>query len=334
MLKDKNGKNVVVIGGGTGASVALRGLKKYQVNLSVIITTADDGSSSGILSRKYKMVPPGDARQCLVSLASGDFEHLNERFQEGFFRGHTLGNLLIAFLHQKHGSFQKAIDELLGFVGAQGSILPMTLRPVALLADLADGHTLRGENKITSSREINKKIKALKLSPQGAHANPKAVSAIKNADVLVVGPGNLYSSILPNFLVKEIREAAKKSKAKKIYVSNLLTQPGHTDNFYVEDFVEVLAGYIGEDIFDYIVYHNRAFPESLLNKNKNASVGEPVLAKQKAAKEKRILGRSIASSSIKEKSSSDPIAHIRNPFVHDSKKLAKVIMRLIQAQGI
>lgn len=325
----KSKLNIVVIGGGTGTSVVLEGLKKYPVNLSAIVTTADDGGSGGALRKEFKMIPPGDVRQCLIALASGNFGYLNQRFQEGFLQGHTLGNLLITSFYQKNRDFQKAVDELLGLVGAQGSILPMTLRPVTLIAELCDGRILRGEKNVTVSGELKEKLDKLMLLPKNVSANPHAIEAIERANVIVVGPGNLYSSIIPNFLVKGIRDAVRKSKAKKIYVANLFTQPGHTNNFSVEDFIGVLGEYIGDDVFTDIIYNNRPFPESLVKKNKSFIVGSQVRAINTMRKDKRFIGRSIASMATKFQSPSDSMGQFRNPFLHDSKKLARVIMSLL-----
>src|SRR3989338_6566514 len=321
---------VVVIGGGTGTSVVLEGLKKYPVELAAIITTADDGSSSGTLRKKYQMIPPGDIRQCLVALASGNYGYLNESFQKGFLQGHTLGNLLITLFHQRSGNFQEAIDDLLKLVGAQGSLLPMTLKPATLMASLKNGKKLIGEKNITSSRHINGELKKLSLRPASIAANPRAIEAIRAADVIIVGPGNLFSSILPVFLVAEIKNAFLKSKAKKIYVANLFTQPGHTDGFSLTDFLRVFAEYFGKDPFTHIIYHNQAIPNKLIKKHSTASIHEQVsLPAEVSKKDKRFIGASIFSRITKKRSASDPIAKIRNPFLHDSQKLAKAISKLL-----
>lgn len=322
-------KNIVVIGGGTGTSVVLEGLKKYPVNLSAIITTADDGSSSGVLRKKFKMIPPGDIRQCLIALTAKNFSYFNERFQQGFLQGHTLGNLIITLFYQKNGDIQQAIDELLRLTGAQGSLIPMTLRPATLVAKLKDGRIIRGERNITPSREIGEKLEKLNLTPKGIKANPRAICAIKEADAIIVGPGNLFSSIIPNFLVQEISEEFLKSGAKKIYIANLLTQPGHTDNFSAADFTRNLARYIGEDVFTHIIYNSRPLPSFLLKAYGNARISAPVRVTNEVRKDKRYIGRALASSMPRVISSSDPIAGIRNPFLHDAKKLGKVVMELL-----
>jgi len=313
-------KNIVVIGGGTGTSVVLEGLKKYPVNLSAIITTADDGSSSGKLRKEFNMIPPGDIRQCLVALASGDFGYLNDRFHQGSLQGHTLGNLLITLFYQKNKNFQQAIDELLFITGAQGSLVPMTLKQVTLIAKLKGGRVLSGEKNITPSREINKNLVKLSLRPANIKANPRAISAINNADVIIVGPGNLFSSILPNFLVPDIKNAVVKAKAKKIYIANLFTQPGHTEEFTPLDFVRTISDYIEKDIFTHIIYNN---------KHVHGKLEDRVATPPSLKKDKRFIGRSIASIALRHISASDPLAKTRNPFLHDSRKLAKAIMELV-----
>jgi len=328
MSKAKSKKNIVVIGGGTGTSVVLEGLKKYPVNLSAIITTGDDGSSSGKLRKEFNMIPPGDIRQCLVALASRDFRYLNERFQQGSLQGHTLGNLLITLFYQKNKDFQQAIDELLLITGAQGSLVPMTLKPVTLVAKLKDGRILQGEKNITPSREIREKLYRLSLRPVDIKANPRAISAINNADVIVVGPGNLFSSILPNFLVKDIRDAVIRSSAKKIYIANLFTQPGHTDGFTPLDFIDVIYKHIGSGIFEHVIYNSKPISDKIFKKHANSIIKEIVAVPGFIKKDKQFIGRSIASNAPRPASASDPISQIRNPFLHDSRKLAKAIMEL------
>ncbi len=326
----KKMKKIVVIGGGTGTSVVLAGLKKYPVSLSAIITTADDGSSSGMLRREYEMIPPGDIRQCMIALATGNYGYLNDRFQKGFLQGHTLGNLLITLFCQKNENFQEAIDELLRLVGAEGSLIPMTLKPTTLVATLSDGAVLRGESTITPSREISTKLKKFSLDPAKIAANSRAITAIEEADMIVVGPGNLYSSVLPNFLVPAIRNAFIAARAKKVYIANLFTQPGHTDNFSVPDFCAVLKKYIGADVFSYVIYNTKRVSDSLIKKYPSAIIDSPVRVVRELKDDSRYIGRPIASISVmKSRDASDPIAKIRNPFLHDPKKIAKVLMGLV-----
>ncbi|OGZ44184.1 MAG: hypothetical protein A3J55_04240 [Candidatus Ryanbacteria bacterium RIFCSPHIGHO2_02_FULL_45_17b] len=325
-------KKVVVIGGGTGTSVVLQGLKKYPVDLSAIITTADDGSSSGVLRKEFDMVPPGDIRQCLVALAAKDFGYLNERFQKGFLQGHTLGNLLITLFSQHNKDFQQAIDELLLLVGAEGSLIPMTLRPVTLSAHLTNGKILVGESRITRSRDIHKKLKKLSLSPKTAHANPRAVQVLLEADAIIVGPGNLYASIIPVLLLPEITHAMRIAYGKKIYVANLFTQSGHTPGFGVKDYLHVLERYMGGDVFTHIIYNTKRLPVSFINQHRNDIVGEEISISSQTRADARMVGRSLASSFPKKGlSMNDPLHIMRNPFLHDPVKLAKALMKILHS---
>jgi len=323
-------KSVVIIGGGSGTSAVLEGLKKYPVNLSAIITTADNGGSSGKLRDEFEMIPPGDIRQCLVALASRNYGYLNDRFQEGSLQGHTLGNLLITLFYQKNKDFQQAIDELLVLAGAKGSLIPATLRPVNLVAKFSDGSEIVGEKSITRSRIVGEKLKRMMISPAATKANPKAISAIKNADVIIVGPGNLFSSVIPNFLVREIRDSFKNSGAKKIYIANLFTQPGHTDKFSISDFERQISKYAGGVKFDYIIHNTASIPDKILKKYKNSALSHALLANESEKGDKRFIGGEIARLSPKEIIKSDPMAKNRNPFLHDSKRVAKIIMGIVE----
>ena len=327
MIDKKQYKNAVLIGGGSGTSALLEGLKKYPLNLSAIITTADNGGSSGKLREEFGMIPPGDIRQCLVALASRNFEYLNERFQEGSLQGHTLGNLLITLFYQKNKNFQQAIDELLSVTGAKGSLIPMTLKPVTLHAVMKDGSKIAGEKDITSSGRIGKELKRLAISSPGIKANPKAVSAINGADIIIVGPGNLFSSVMPNFLVRDIRESFKRSHAKKIYIANLFTQPGHTDSFTLGDFLKILSSYIGGDFFDFVIYNSKPVSGDVLKKHKSKAIFAPVQITDEERKNARFIGKAIARAAVKKASKADLLD--RNPFLHDSRKIAKAILELI-----
>lgn len=323
----KKQKNIVVIGGGTGTSVLLAGLKRYPVQLSAIITTGDDGSSSGVLRKEFNMIPPGDIRQCLIALAKGNFGYLNDRFHKGFLHGHTLGNLLITLFYQKNNDFQQAVDQLLQLVGAEGSLIPMTLRPVTLVATLTNGVILNGEHAITLSKKIRTNLKKFSLIPASVKANPRALKAISEADAIVIGPGNIYSSILPHLLVPEIRRALIASRAKKIYAANLFTHEGHTDDLSVLDFVMILERYLKVGIFNHVIYNTASVAPALLKKY-NHAVKAPVRFSAELKKDKRFVGRPLVSTVIRAPRS-DPIAKIRNPFLHDSDKLARVVMELV-----
>ncbi|HEV2879516.1 MAG TPA: gluconeogenesis factor YvcK family protein, partial [Candidatus Eremiobacteraceae bacterium] len=223
------GNRLVVIGGGTGLSTALRGLKEYTTNLTAIVTVTDDGGSSGRLRAELGVLPPGDIRNCLVALADSESmmaELFQYRFNEGDgLVGHSFGNLFIAAMCGIAGDFDRAIKESSRVLAIKGRVLPSTLANIALEATLADGSTVKGETKISKS---SLPIRRLRLVPSYCQALPEAVEAILAADVVILGPGSLYTSIMPNLLVPGIAEAIERSKATKVFVCNIMTQPGET----------------------------------------------------------------------------------------------------------
>lgn len=319
----------MVISGGTGSAVVLRGLKKYPVSLSAIVATTDSGGSSGFIRKQFDMISPGDVRQCFAALAGERFDFLNERFATGFLKGHTFGNLLIALRYEQTRNIQQTLDDLLVQTNTDGAVLPMALKPATLVARLDNGSLLTGEHEITLSHKIRAHLKTMTLSPHSLKGNPRAITALTEADLIVVGPGNLYASILPHFLIPEIRNAFISSPAKKIYIANLFTQPGHTDRFTVSDYLAVLTHYIGTDAFTHILYNTAKLPASFIKKYANKITGSPVGISRASKKDSRFIGRALASTRIKPRTASDPLSSIRNPFVHDRKKLAQAIMDIL-----
>src|SRR5487761_1021562 len=234
MRNQKKPLHIAIVGGGKGTSRIIAGLKHYPVVISAIISTADNGSSSGRLREEFAMVPPGDMRQCLVALAGNNplARYSPVRFSRGNFYGHPLGNIVLALLYDHHKDIQKAVDETCALLGIQGhEVLPTTLVLTTLIATLADKTTLQGESTIVHSKNLQKKNAHFSLAPRNCAANPRACKALLNADAIIVGPGNLFASILPALLVRDIQRALLASKAKKIFVANIMTQKGHTENF-------------------------------------------------------------------------------------------------------
>lgn len=245
----KKYKSIVVIGGGTGIFTVLSGLKRYKnVQLSAIVSMADDGGSTGVLREEFGILPPGSVRPALIALSHSEkavADLFNFRFQRGTFEGHNLGNLLITAFTDMYGSFEKAIDEAGKILHVQGSVIPSTLDNARLCAELENGEVIQGETNIDIPKhDGNLKIRRVWLNPP-CKANPRAIAAIGKADLIVMGPGDLFSSIIPNFLAEGIPEAMKKSKAKKVYVCNMMTKFGETNNFSAKDFVETLGKYLG-----------------------------------------------------------------------------------------
>ena len=250
-------KKIVVIGGGTGVFTVLSGLKNYPQELSAIVTTADDGGSSGILREEFGILPPGDIRRALVALSSSSpllAKLFNYRFKNGSgLRGHNFGNLFLAALECITGDFNKALKEAGNILGIKGQVLPVSFDNTKLCAKLENDFVVTGESNIDKPKhDGNLAIKEVFLDPL-VKANREALSVIKHADAIIIGPGDLYTSIIPNFLVKGIKEAVRKSKAKKIYVCNIMTKFGETNNFTAETFLSVLEKYLGKGIIDYFI---------------------------------------------------------------------------------
>ena len=321
-------KNIVVIGGGTGTFTVLSGLKKYLHNLTAVVSMADDGGSTGRLRDELGVLPPGDIRQCLVALSEADLllrDLFNYRFEGGGLEGHNFGNLLISAFEKITGNLDKALEEVGNVLKIKGKVLPITLDKVWLRAKLENGTELNGENEINNSWLLSKfGIKKLFLNPQ-AKANPKVIQAILEADAVVVGPGNLYCSIVPNFLVKGIPEAIKKSRALKICNCNLMTKHGHTDGFSVGDFINTLETYLGNRAFDHIIFNTKKPSAALLRRYSHE--GEWVDPDKKALKDKRFIGADLASLTLYHQ---DPADKLKRTLIrHDSDKLAKAIISLL-----
>ena len=255
------GIRIVCMGGGTGLSILLRGLKAYTDNLSAVVSVADDGGSSGRLRRDLGIIPPGDLRNCIAALA--DAEPLMTRlFQYRFpeeagtgLEGHSFGNLFLVAMSDVAGSMEEAIHETGRVLAVRGNILPSTLEDIRLAAVTADGERIRGESSIT---EAGQRIAQLNLEPQHPSAYPETLNAIRNADLIVVGPGSLFTSVLPNLLVPDLRLAFQESAAMKLYVSNVATQHGETDHFTVQDHARVIADHIGGLPFDAVIANSNS----------------------------------------------------------------------------
>ena len=248
------GPKIVALGGGTGLSVVLKGLKSYSGNLSAIVSVGDDGGSSGRLRQELGLIPPGDFRNCLVALAE-DESLVGKLFQYRFskgegLQGHSFGNLFIAAMTNITGGFDQALIESSKVLSVNGSILPSTLSPIELIADFVDGTTVRGESKIG---EIDGSVKRLSIEPAEVKAYPKSLDVLYDAELIVLGPGSLYTSVLPSLLVPEINEAISKSSAYKIYVCNVATQLGETSNYGINEHVTALINHTRDNFVDCVI---------------------------------------------------------------------------------
>lgn len=256
------GPRIVVLGGGHGLASLLRGLKAFTHNITAIVTVADDGGSSGELRRNVGILPPGDFRNCLAALSNNE-DLLTQVFQYRFaagagLEGHSLGNLFITALTEITGSFEEAVAESGRVLAVYGQVLPSTLSDVQLLADLEtrDGKVLHvsGETQI---RETEGSVKRVWLDPANTPAFPPAISAILSADLIIIGPGSLYSSLLPNLLVRDLADAVRSSQALKFFICNVATERGETDSFNCLDHVKAVEAHVGEGMFDLVICNNR-----------------------------------------------------------------------------
>jgi uncharacterized cofD-like protein len=259
------GPKIVAIGGGTGLSTLLRGIKQYSANITAIVTVADDGGSSGRLRREIGVLPPGDIRNCVAALADEEkllTELFQYRFQAGDgLTGHSFGNLFLTAMTEITGDLEQAIAASSQVLAVRGKVLPATLADVRLWAELDDGRIIEGESKIT---EAKGKIARIGCFPANPLALPAVIKAIKEADYIVIGPGSLYTSIVPNLLVPEIQAAIAKVKIPRIYVCNIMTQPGETEGYSVSDHIRALDRVCGQRIFDAVLVQRKSpSPESL-----------------------------------------------------------------------
>lgn len=252
--KQTNSPNIVAIGGGTGLSVLLRGLKEHTKRITAIIGVADDGGSSGRLRREMGIIPPGDFRNCIVALSDENSilkELFQYRFPEGSeLQGHSFGNLFIAAMTDVTDSFEDALAESSKILSVKGKVLPATNENISLSVLLKDGKVITGESKV---KESLSEIEELMINPPNAEASPAAIHAINDADLIVIGPGSLYTSILPNLMVPSIVDAITQSKAIKYYICNVATEIGETQNFTVGKHIEVLENYLGSGVLDVII---------------------------------------------------------------------------------
>lgn len=260
-----SGERVVAIGGGTGLSTMLRGLKHYSSNITAIVTMADDGGSSGML-REHGMLPPGDLRNCIAALAEAEplmmqlFQHRFEGLGE--LKGHSLGNLIVAAMFEMTGDFDQAVQETSKVLAIRGRVLPSTLEDVRLGAELDDGTYVEGQVNVNKAENIA----AVRLIPDKPRALPGVVGAIRDAEMIVIGPGSLYTSIIPNLMVPEIAAAIKASRAPKIYVCNVMTQPNETLNYSAADHVRALIHHIGQGVITHVLLNSAKVPPEVLSR--------------------------------------------------------------------
>ena len=261
------GPKIVAIGGGTGLSSILEGLKEYTSNITAIVTVADEGGSSGRLREEFGILPPGDIRNCLVSLAEAPQlmrDLFQYRFKEGEgIKGHSFGNLFITAMTQITGSFKDAVKESSIVLAIKGRVIPSSLDGIRLKAEYSDGTAQIGEDKIP---EEEKSIRRIDLIPKDATPNPEAIEAIRDAEIIIFGPGSLFTSVIPNLLIKELGEEISKRDVMKLYICNVMTQHGETDGFSAFDHFNMIASHAGKDIVNCCLVSSGRLKHTLLVK--------------------------------------------------------------------
>jgi uncharacterized cofD-like protein len=320
------GPKIVVIGGGTGLSTMLRGLKYYTSNITAIVTVGDDGGGSGDLREDLGMLPPGDIRNCILALADTEpimEDLLQYRFSDGRLKNQSFGNLFLAAMAGISDNFEEAVQKMSSVLAVTGKVIPVTLDNMQLVAKLQNGEIVEGESQIPEEAvKQNSRIEEFKIVPESAKALPEALQAIKEADAIVMGPGSLYTSITSNLLVKDISKEVRKSEAVKIYISNIMTQPGETTGFKVSDHLKVLLKYGGKDIVDYVIANTGEITDELKEKY------------QKDGAELVKLDREDINS-LGIKIVGEDLVKIKNGLVkHDSDKLAEILADTIMEKKL
>jgi uncharacterized cofD-like protein len=313
------GPKIVAVGGGTGLAMLLSGLKEYSSNITAVVTVADDGGSSGRLRKQFDILPPGDIRNCLVALADASTmmrDLFQFRFEEGSeLAGHSFGNLFITVMTRLTGDFEKAVRETSKVLALRGQVIPSTLENVKLVARYEDGSVIEGEYDIPRA---GKPIRKVYLNPREAQAAPETLKAIKEAEIIVLGPGSLYTSIIPNLLIKQITDSIVVSRAIKVYVCNVMTQPGETDGYTASMHVKSLIEHSHPRIIDYCVVNSGKIPPDI-QKRYESEHASLVISDRKAIHN---MGYRV----IEEDTVSIADAMVR----HDNLKLAKIIFSLLE----
>lgn len=311
------GLKVAAIGGGTGMPAVLRGLKRYTSNITAIVTMTDDGGSSGRLVERMEMPPPGDIRNCILALSNTEplMERLFQyRFHSGLgLSGHPFGNLFLAAMTDITGDFQKAIKECSAVLSVRGDVLPATMSLCTLKAIMEDGDVVYGETKIN---HYGKKIERLSIEPQEVAAHPSAIKAIIEADLVVIGPGSLYTSIITNLLIPGIADSLRESHARKVYVCNTMTEAGETREYTACDHVRAMTRHAGAGICDTVVVNKSVIPAELLEAYKKEGAAQVAYD----ASELRGMGLKVVEADV---------ASAGEHFKHDPNKLSRVLISLL-----
>jgi uncharacterized cofD-like protein len=331
--KDK--KKVVVLGGGTGTFTILSGLKKYPFDLTAIVAMSDNGGSTGILRDELGVLPPGDVRQCLIALSRSDKlmrDLMSYRFENGVLKGHNFGNLLLSALEKVTGSFDEAVEKASEILRLDGRVIPATLDEVHLMAQVGT-RIIKGEEKIQMTK-LNGSLKRLWLETRDrrlARANPKAIKAIREADAIIIGPGNLYASLIPNLLVNGIPEGIKKSKAKKIFICSLMTKVEHTRDFTVAGYAGAIENYLGSSL-DVVIYNNKIPAEQVLKRY--ARENDTLTPWNELPKGPELIGSNLLSKSLHATNKIGTPSRESSLVRHDPAKLAAIIADILKVEKV
>lgn len=314
-----HGPKVAVIGGGTGLPVLLRGLRKYPINLSAIVSVSDDGGSTGRLRQDLAIPAPGDIRKVIASMSDAEptlLKLLQHRFENGNgLSGHALGNLILAAMTSITGDFYQGIKEISKVFNVKGRIYPIANENMFLNAEFVDGTVIRGESNIP---KVGKKIKRVFYEPQHFQPLPEAIEAIKRAELIVIAPGSLYTSIMPNLIAPQIQEALKNAKATKIYVCNIMTQYGETSGYKASDHIVAMHNHVGDAFIDKIIVHSIPVDEKI-KAGYAKEMAEPVVCDEENLKK---LGVEVIKGNFAS-------LHDDQTLKHDEHKIAKKLIQLI-----
>jgi uncharacterized cofD-like protein len=329
-------KKIVTIGGGTGSFTLLSGLKEYAVDISAVVSMADNGGSTGRLRDELGVLPPGDVRQCLVALSNSSEtwrELMNYRFEGGDLKGHNFGNLLLSALEKIGGNFTNGLREAAKILNIKGWVLPVSEQKMNLGIKLKNGQVLIGEKHLDDNKGVRKYgIEKVFLRPK-VKANPKVIERIKEADLIILGPGDHYGSIIPNLLVDGIPEAIQKSKATVIYNCNLTNKRGETEGFDLDKYAQEINGYLGGDRIDLVIYPSGRPTKEMIARYEKKEGENSIVSFQPNKMPQRtykIVKADVTSKTIIKKNANDLIAETRSFIRHDSRKLAKVMMLLVE----
>jgi uncharacterized cofD-like protein len=328
----KSKPSVVTIGGGTGSFVVLSGLKDYPIDLSAVVTMMDSGGSTGKLRDQLGVLPPGDLRQALVALSEAPDiwrKLFTYRFENGDLKGHNFGNIFLSAIEKIANSNQEAVDRASDILQTNGRVIPITFDKSSLCAIYEDRTVVEGESNIEKIIKRKTRISKVYLKPS-ALINLEAKRSIERADYLIFGPGDLYTSVIPNLLVDGMREIMRHLKAKKIFIINLMTKPGQTEDYKVSTFIDELEKYLGEGSLDYIIVNSTKLKKELISIYKKIDKASPVEDDVgDRYRDAKVIKADVLSDVTYVRSSSDELK--RSLIRHDSDKLASVLYKIIKS---